>query len=95
MIRKKAVPLLEASAAQGNIYAKFLLEHMDSFQDPDLVLAATRLMHHLSRTFQEDYRRASGGSGMGHMDRRRRRKLPGKRMAQGHRKDGHEPQQTM
>ncbi|NBH32555.1 hypothetical protein D3Z58_03025 [Clostridiaceae bacterium] len=93
--KEKAVPLLEASAAQGNIYAQFLLEHMDSFQDPDLVLAATRLMHHLSRIFQEDYRRASGGSGMGHMDRKRKRKLQEKRMAQGHKKDDHEPQQTM
>ncbi len=93
--KEKAVPLLEASAAQGNIYAQFLLEHMDSFRAPDLVLAATRLMHYLSRIFQEDYRRASGGSGMGHIDRRRRRKLQEKRMAQGHRKDDHEPQQTM
>ncbi|MEY8236608.1 MobP3 family relaxase [Lachnospiraceae bacterium 66-29] len=93
--KEKAVPLLEASTAQGNIYAQFLLEHMDSFQDPDLVLAATRLMHHLSRIFQEDYRRASGGSGMGHMDRKRKRKLQEKRMAQGHKKDDHEPQQTM
>ena len=93
--KEKAVPLLEASAAQGNIYAQFLLENMDSFRDPDLVLAATRLMHHLSKIFQEDYRKASGGSGMGHIDRRRRRKLQEKRMAQGHKKDDHEPQQTM
>ena len=93
--KEKAVPLLEASAAQGNVYAQFLLENLDSFRDPDLILAATRLMHHLSRIFQEDYRKASGGSGMGHIDRRRRRKLQEKRMAQGHRKDDHEPQQSM
>ncbi len=93
--KEKAVPLLEAAAAQGNIYARFLLENLDSFRDPDLILAATRLMHHLSRIFQEDHRKASGGSGMGHIDRRRRRKLQEKRMAQGHRKDDHEPQQSM
>ncbi len=93
--KEKAVPLLEASAAQGNGYAQFLLENLDSFRDPDLVLAATRLMHHLSRMFHEDYRKASGGTGMGHIDRRRRRKLQEKRMAQGHRKDDHEPQQSM
>ena len=93
--KEKAVPLLEASAAQGNVYAQFLLENLDSFRDPDLILAATRLMHHLSRIFQEDYRKASGGSGMGHIDRRRRRKLQEKRMAQGHRKDDYEPQQSM
>ncbi len=93
--KEKAVPLLEAAAAQGNVYAQFLLENLDSFRDPDLILAATRLMHHLSRIFQEDYRNASGGSGRGHIDRRRRRKLQEKRMAQGHRKDDHEPQQSM
>ena len=93
--KEKAVLFLEASAAQGNIYAQFLLENLDSFRDPDLILAATRLMHHLSRIFQEDYRKASGGSGMGHIDRRRRRKLQEKRMAQGHRKDDYEPQQSM
>lgn len=88
--KEKAVPLLEAAAAQGNVYAQFLLENLDSFRDPDLILAATRLMHHLSRIFQEDYRKASAGSGMGHIDRRRRRKLQEKRMAQGHREDGPE-----
>ena len=93
--KEKAVLFLEASTAQGNIYAQFLLENLDSFRDPDLILAATRLMHHLSRIFQEDYRKASGGSGMGHIDRRRRRKLQEKRMAQGHKKDDHEPQQSM
>ena len=93
--KEKAVPLLEAAAAQGNVYAQFLLEHLDSFRDPDLVLAATRLMHHLSRIFQEDHRKASGGAGMGYIDRRRRRKLQEKRMAQGHKKDDHEPRQTM
>ncbi|NBI70711.1 sel1 repeat family protein [Clostridiaceae bacterium] len=93
--KEKAVPLMEAAAAQGNVYAQFLLENLDSFRDPDLILAATRLMHHLSRIFQEDYRKASGGSGMGHIDRRRRRKLQEKRMAQGHKKDDHEPQQSM
>ena len=93
--KEKAVPLLEASAAQGNVYAQFLLENLDSFRDLDLILAATRLMHHLSRIFQEDHRKASGGSGMGHIDRRRRRKLQEKRVAQGHRKDDHEPQQSM
>ena len=93
--KEKAVLFLEASAVQGNIYAQFLLENLDSFRDPDLILAATRLMHHLSRMFHEDYRKASGGTGMGHIDRRRRRKLQEKRMAQGHRKDDHEPQQSM
>ena len=65
------------------------------FQNLDLILAATRLMHHLSRMFQEDYRKASGGTGIGHVDRKRKRKLKEKQMAQGHKKDDHTPQQTL
>ncbi len=65
------------------------------FQNPDLILAATRLMHHFSRMFQEDYRKTSGGTGIGHVDRKRRRKLKEKQMAQGHKKDDHTPQQTL
>lgn len=45
--KEKAVRYLEASAAQGNLYAKFLLEHLDSFRDPSTFLAATRLLHRL------------------------------------------------
>ncbi len=67
----------------------------DSVRDADLILAATRLMRYLSRIFQEDYRRLSGDGGAGHIDRKRWRKLQEKRIAQGHKKDDHEPKQTV
>ena len=63
---------------------------IDSLSESALASLTAQFQH-----FQEDYRKASGGSGMGHIDRRRRRKLQEKRMAQGHRKDDHEPQQSM
>ena len=44
---------LEASAAQGNIYAQFFLDHLDSFRDPSAFLAATRLLHRLEELFRE------------------------------------------
>lgn len=92
--KEKAIPLLEASAAQGNIYAQFLLDHLDSFRDPSVLLAATRLLHRIGNAFREDYRRATGG-GSFQIDRKRRRKLREKQIAQGHARDDHEQQQQI
>lgn len=90
--REKAIVHLQAAAEQGNIYAAFLLEHMDSFRDPDLFLAATRLMHRLEKLFREDVQRAAGGSPF-HIDWKRRRRLSEKKQAQGHKRDDREPVQ--
>ena len=90
--REKAAVYLQAAAEQGNIYAAFLLEHMDSFRDPDLFLAATRLMHLLEKLLREDVQRAAGGSPF-HIDRKRRRRLSEKKQAQGHKRDDREPMQ--
>ena len=90
--REKATIYLQAAAEQGNIYAAFLLEHMDSFRNPDLFLAATRLMHRLEKLFREDVQRAAGGSPF-HIDRKRRRRLSEKKQAQGHKRDDREPMQ--
>ena len=90
--REKAAGYLQAAADQGNIYAAFLLEHMDSFRNPDLFLAATRLMHRLEKLFREDVYRAAGGSPF-HIDRKRRRRLAEKKQAQGHKRDDREPVQ--
>ena len=90
--REKAAAYLQAAAGQGNIYAAFLLGHMDSFRDPDLFLAATRLMHRLEKLFREDVHRAAGSSPF-HIDRKRRRRLAEKKQAQGHKRDDREPVQ--
>lgn len=90
--RERAAVYLQAAAEQGNIYAAFLLEHMDSFRDPDLLLAATRLMHRLEKLFREDVHGAAGGSPF-HIDRKRRRRLSEKKQAQGHKRDDREPVQ--
>ena len=92
--KEKAIPLLEASAAQGNIYAQFLLEHLDSFREPSVLLAATRLLHRIGNAFREDYNRATGG-GPFQIDRKRRRQLREKQIAQGHARDDHEQQQQI
>ncbi|AGA68864.1 TPR repeat-containing protein [Desulfitobacterium dichloroeliminans LMG P-21439] len=91
--REAAIRWLTLSAEQGNIYAQFFLDHLDSFRDPPLFLAATRLLHHLSRIFQEEQRRHSVEPGM-QVESKLRRKLREKKIAQGHASDDHELKQT-
>jgi len=79
------------SAAQGNIYAQFFLKRMDSLLNPSVLLAATRLMHHLGNIIREEYRSA-GGSPLLNVDRKLRKKLMEKKSAQGHAADDHTQQ---
>jgi TPR repeat protein len=91
--REAAVRWLTLSAEQGNIYAQLFLDHLDSFRDPSLFLAATRLLHHMSRIFAEEQRKLPGGLGM-QMDSKLSRRLRQKKIAQGHAPDDHELKQT-
>ena len=88
----KAVEYLTASAEQGNLYASFLLEHLDAYQDPSLFLAATRLLHHLEKLFCEEVQRPMEMKRY-QIDRKRRRKLLEKKQAQGHHREDQEPAQ--
>lgn len=86
-----AVRWFTLSAAQGNIYAQFFLDHMDSFKDPSVLLAGTRLLHHMSRVFSDN---APPLKPPGQRtDRKLLRRLREKKQAQGHARDDHE--QTM
>ena len=81
--RETAVHWLRHSAKQGNSYAQFFLDHLDSFRDPSLFLAATKLLHHLSRIFHEEERRLPGGPGI-QVESKLRRKIREKKITQGH-----------
>ena len=86
-----AVRWLTLSAAQGNLYAKFFLDHIKDFKDPSVLLAATRLLHHMSRIFADN---APPLKPYGQrIDQKLLRKLREKKQAQGHARDDHE--QTM
>ncbi|AEY67557.1 Sel1 repeat protein [Clostridium sp. BNL1100] len=87
--REAAIRWLTLSASQGNLYAQFFLDHLDSFRAPSLFLVATRLLHHLSRIFQEEQRKLSAGPGM-QTDSKLRQKIRQKKIAQGHASDDHE-----
>lgn len=91
--REAAVRWLTLSAEQGNVYAQFFLDHLDSFRDPSPFLAATRLLHHLSRIFREEERRLPGGPGM-QVESKLRRKIREKKIAHGHAPDDHEQRLT-
>lgn len=83
-----ALRWLERSAAQGNVYAQYLLERADEYRDPSLLLSATKLLHHMSRIFQNN---APPANPQGiRIDSKRRRQLLEKRLALGHKIDDHE-----
>ena len=89
--KETAVRWFTLSAAQGNIYAQFFLDHMDDFKDPSVLLAGTRLLHHMSRVFADN---APPLKPPGQRtDRKLLRKLREKKQAQGHARDDNE--QTM
>lgn len=78
------------SAAQGNPYAQFFLDHQVTLRPPSVMLAATRLLHHVSRIFQE---RSLPQSGTGlRVDGKLRRTIQAKKIALGHKADDHEEQ---
>ena len=89
--REQAKEWLIRAAAQGNEYARFFLDRFDQFRDPSVMLAATKLLHHMSRIFQSNSVPPSNPAGI-RIDSKRRRRLMEKRMAMGHRADDHEEQ---
>ena len=88
----QAMAWFSRSAAQGNQYAQFFLEHQDSLRPPSVMLAATRLLYHMSRIF-ENHALPHSSAGL-HVDRKLRRKIQEKKIAMGHKPDDHEEEQS-
>ncbi len=79
---------LNRAAEQGNVYAEALLQHQDSGRPPHVFLGVTRLLHHMSRIFQE---RSLPRSGTGlQVDSKIRQRIKEKKIAMGHKPDDHE-----
>ena len=89
--REQAKEWLTRSAVQGNEYAQFFLDRFDQFRDPSVMLAATKLLHHMGRIFRDNSKPPHNPSGM-RIDSKRRKRLTEKRMAMGHKADDHEEQ---
>ena len=77
------------SAAQGNSHAQFFLNRWDNLQPPSVMLAATRLLHHMSRVFQDQTPSPPVHGGI-QVDRKLRAKIREKKIAMGHKPDDHE-----
>jgi len=78
-------------AHRGNEYAQFFLDRWNSLRAPSVMLSVTRLLHHMSRVFQEQVPTPSVPGGV-QIDRKRMQKLREKKIAMGHKPDDHEEQ---
>ncbi len=87
--REQALLWMTRSAEQGNAAAKFFVRRQDSFQPPSVMLAASQLLYHMSRIFQEQSLPKSGPGGI-HIDSQRWKELLEARLAAGHSIDDHE-----
>ena len=88
----QAMAWFSRSAAQGNQYAQFFLERQNDLRPPSVMLAATRLLYHMSRIF-ENHALPHSSAGL-HVDRKLRRKIQEKKIAMGHKPDDHEEEQS-
>ncbi|MDY0142653.1 MAG: MobP3 family relaxase [Bacteroidales bacterium] len=76
------------SAEQGNEYAKFFLENMNSVHNPSVCLVASRMLHHMSKILEDNIPFKSSGIGL-KIDSKLMRKLREKKVAQGHKREDH------
>jgi len=89
--KEAALQWFTHSAEQGNRYAQFFVEHWNEVRSPSSFIAATRLLHHMSRIFQDNT--PAGRGGKIQLDKKLLRKLKQKKIAQGHKEDDHEQEQ--
>ncbi len=85
-----AVRWFTQAAEQGNEYAQYFLDHMNDPQGPPLLTNATRLLHHMSRIFQDEAPPTLPG--ISFVDSKLRRRIREKKIAMGHKPDDHEDQ---
>ena len=82
------------SAEQGNEYAKFFIENMDKFHNPSVCLVASKMLHHMSKIFEDNIPFKTSGLGL-KIDSKLMRKLREKKVAQGHKRDDQEQSNTL
>ena len=90
--KEAGIQWLSQAAEQGHSYAQCLLERQSASTAPEVFLAVTRLLHHMANIVQDNSLPQSG-TGLTHIDRKRRQELREKRLVHGHKEDDHEEQQ--
>lgn len=92
--REQAYSWFWESASQGNEYAQFFLDHINDNRSPNVLLSATKLLHHMGRIFQ-DNSIPPCPPGSHRTDRKLLQKIRQKKIALGHKPDDHEEEQNM
>ena len=92
--REQAYSWFWEAASQGNEYAQFFLEHINDNRSPNVLLSATKLLHHMGRIFQ-DNSIPPCPPGSQRVDRKLLQKIRQKKIALGHKPDDHEEEQNM
>ena len=80
----------------GHAYAGYFLDRMEEEKDlpsPNILLSATRLLHHMGNIFRDNAPHPAVPAGI-HIDRKRLQRLREKKMALGHKWNDHEEQQS-
>ena len=90
--KEEGIQWLTQAAEQGHSYAQCLLERQSASTAPEVFLAVTRLLHHMANIYQDNSLPQSG-TGLTHIDHKRRQELREKRLAHGHKENDHEEQQ--
>lgn len=84
------------AARNGHAYAGYFLDRMEQEKDlpsPNILLSATRLLHHMGNIFRDNAPHPAVPAGI-HIDRKRLQRLREKKMALGHKWNDHEEQQS-
>ena len=80
----------------GRAYAGYFLDRMERQEDlppPNILLSATRLLHHMGSIFRDNVPRPTTPTGI-QIDHKRLQRLRAKKMAMGHKWNDHENEQS-
>ena len=80
----------------GHNYAGYFLDRMERQEDlppPNILLSATRLLHHMGNIFRDNTPRPAAPTGI-QIDHKRLQRLREKKMAMGHKWNDHEDEQN-
>lgn len=90
--KETAIKWFTLSAEQGNEFAQFFLDNMDKWRDPSVSSVAIRLLHHMSKIFEDKQSQSPKQAMDMKIDSKRLRKLREKKLAAGQKLDDHSPQ---
>lgn len=80
------------AADQGNEYAEFFLERFNQIRKPNVLISATRLLHHMGQIFRQNSVPPAAPAGQ-RIGRKLRRQIQQKKIAMGHKPNDHEEDQ--